>query len=158
MRDGLDDAAEFMIVGLALGGKYVRDVLLVMARSFPDTKPAELVAGCLKIASGPGLQKKAERIVLASVVRLATGEPVHGLMRCLIAAWCRRRLAGGVTGRRSSNMKDIAVQWAFIERICRNPSHKREAVVAELAKEFRLKRRRIFNLIKGVANHWKSLR
>lgn len=157
MRDGLDDAAEFLIVGLALGGKYVRNVLLVMKRTWPDTPDAEIVAGCREIASGSKLQKMAEHIVLTSMARLADGEPIDHHMRPLIAAWCRRRLKGGVAGRRSDSMKTFAVQWAFIERVWKNPSDKREAIVAELAKEFRLKRRRIFDLIKGIDGYLESL-
>jgi hypothetical protein len=157
MRDGLDDLAELFIVGLALGGKYARGVLVVMARTWPDTPAAEIVAGGLEIAGGSKLEKTAERIVLASAARLADGEPIDDHMRQLIAVWCRRRLKARIAGRRSNSIKNFAVQWAFIERVWRSPSVKREAIVADLAKEFRLKRRRIFDLIKGIDGYLESL-
>jgi len=137
-------------LGLALGGKHERFAIHVLSHWLADMEAQELLDRCLKhFGDNNRSQTVGERVALTYAARIADGEAVHKRMREMVAEWCRRRLKGGARGRPSSKLKQMAVQWAFIERVLKAPAEKREAIVAELQEKYRLSRRQVRNLIDG---------
>ena len=143
-----NDDRKFVAIMLALGGGCEGAAFFHLMDKYPNAVAADMLAECLKMAKFSRLQEWAEAAVLTETIRLANGEPVGEPMRAAIAGWCQRRLDGKRQPR--SDVRKANVQWAFIEKTLNDPSCKREAIVVELADKFELKRRQIFNFIKGI--------
>ena len=150
MGDWIDEPDLFnsVIVRLAMGGDQREESVLadLMTR---DAAGRNLHA-LLGILNRPStsLQTAAEGIVLANVIRLVEGEPpLTQAWRKLIAEWCRWKLRPHAKGRRTSKIKKRAVCWLYVALTEKYPSRKRESIIEQVAKEFKLKRRRVFNII-----------
>ena len=118
------------------------------------------LGGIFAISSGRGLKwakhsedktikERARKIVLREAARLADGEDVGDTMRYLIGVWCRQQLDNGKPGRPDAFVKEQALCRAFYEKMGEDHTRKREAIIAELEKEFGLERRRVFAILRA---------
>jgi hypothetical protein len=108
------------------------------------------------LAADPDIKKRAEKIIVRESARLADGESVAENMRLFIGVWNRQRTRGKGRGRPDAWVKETAVCVAWYEKLHKDPRRKREAIVEELANEFGLKRRRIFDILKNAGPRRKS--
>lgn len=124
------------VVRLALGGIFA-------LQSGNGLDPAEWA----KRASDKTIKERGKKILLREAARMADGENIGEEMRYLVGVWCRQQLDDARPGRPDTFIKEIALCLAFYEKIHNNHTGKREAIIAELANEFGLKRRRVLAIL-----------
>jgi hypothetical protein len=95
------------------------------------------------------IKERARKMVLRETARMADGEDVGEDMRFVIGVWCRQQLDNGKPGRPDTFVKEEALCLAFYEKMGEDHTRKREAIIAELEKEFGLKRRRVFAILRA---------
>jgi hypothetical protein len=136
-----DELSDKTIIGLALGGFSASWALKLRdwEEGYAEPKDAFGLVGDKKI------KKRAEKIILREVARLADGEDVDQEMRFLIAEWCRQQLNDKKRGRPDGYPKDMALLVAYTNKL--EKGRKRESIIEEIIKEFGVSRRRVFDAL-----------
>jgi hypothetical protein len=117
----------------------------------PDAKYAEQ-------SKDRKIKDSAARTALAYLLRiLARGYWPDDDLRGLLIAWCEHQRQQIPTkkrrGRPVDSLKEKAVRTAYARKVARDRTQPKESIVAELEREFGIKRRRVFEIIKGTDPH-----
>jgi len=135
----MSELDDINVVRLALGGIFAMP-------SSGGLSPSEWA----KYSEDKTIKERARKIVLREAARLADGEEISDTMRYLVGIWCRQQLDDErKRGRPDTYIKETALCLAFYEKISKDHKRKREAIVAELEKEFGLKRRRVLAILEA---------
>jgi hypothetical protein len=131
----------------------VMGATVTMLNSDIDLEPHQFA----KLADNPDIKEFGERLLLATVVGLCNGAEVDWQWQTLVGLWAQQRLAKNPRwfkqkrrGRPGEGDKAVAVVFAYETKLKKHPNRKHDAVIAELEREFGLKRRRILEMIEGV--------
>lgn len=137
----LDDALELRIV-------LYDELAVAYPRLLPDAKYA-------KLSKDPKMKGEAARLAFTYLSRLAVGRPVTTDLRLLLCMWCmiqldQIRVNKRRRGRPTDYSKKGAIRAAYARKAAIAKPGQKESIVAELAEEFALKRRRVFEIIEDT--------
>jgi hypothetical protein len=123
---------------------------LTILNSDVDLEPYQFA----KLADHPNAKEVGEQILLSAVVGLANGAELDWQWRTLIGLWAQQRLSRHPNwykhkrrGRPNEGDKAVSVAFAYDTKLKKHPNRKQDAIIAELEREFGLKRRRILEMI-----------
>jgi hypothetical protein len=111
-----------------------------------------------KLAKNPKTKRTAAWMANLYLSKLVCGSAVSDDERWVLILWCAKQrvaikpgwLKPRGRGRPHDSTKEFAVRVAYARKVEQAPERKKESIVAELMKEYGLKRRRVREFIKGA--------
>jgi hypothetical protein len=134
------------------------DQLKLLAASFPQLSHLLPEAKYRKLSKDPKTKRTADWTAFLYLSNVLSGSPVSDDERRLLGLWCARqrgeirpgRLKPRRRGRPGAWEKQNQVRVAYARKLEEMPHQKKESIIAELAQEYGLKRRRVFEIIKDT--------
>jgi len=144
----LDDALEIRIV--------LYDDLVLLAIRYPHLSHLLPDTKYRKLSKDPKTKRTAAWLAFGYLSLLAGGGPVSDDLKLLLTMWCGRQRQGikpgwlkpRGRGHPGALGKEIAIRVAYARKLEEAPQQKKESIIAELAREYGLKRRRVFDIVK----------